>query len=1084
MTDNNEKASTSQDSITSSGDNEHEFANDSTTYSYLGLKGKTLHHAVSVFAGMGFLLFGYDQGVMGSLLTLPTFRETFPSIDTTRYPDRATFQGFVIAIYEIGCLAGAIFTMYIGDKIGRRKTIFIGCIIMVIGAVIQAASYTVVQLIAGRIVTGIGNGMNTATVPVWQSECAKAKDRGRLVMVQGALITGGICFSYWVDFGFFFIKGSSVSWRFPIAFQIIFPVFILPVILKLPESPRWLLKAGNIQEAARVFSALDNLPVNDPTIIYEVNDIVESLEKERQDGTDKSQFGLLFVQGETKNFHRACLAVWSQIMQQISGINLVVYYAGIIFENFIGLSPINSRIMAAANGTEFFLASWIAYYTIESFGRRKLMLFGAAGQAFSMAVLTGTTWAASPKNHNNGTCAIVAAVFLFVYNTFFAIGWLGMTWLYPAEITPLNIRAASNGLSTAGNWSFNFMVVMITPIAFESIDYYTYTIFAVINMLMVPTVYFFYPETAGRSLEEMDKIFELSNTSTPWDVVKIARELPFESQTREHDIEKLNMSADNKENTSSQGSVSSSGNNQLEYLDDSTIYTYLGLKGKKLHHAISIFAGMGFLLFGYDQGVMGSLLTLPTFRDTFESIDTTRYPDRATFQGFVIAIYEIGCLVGALSTMLFGDKIGRRKTIFTGCIIMIIGAIIQTSSFSVGQLIVGRIVTGLGNGMNTATVPMWQSECAKSKDRGRLVMIQGALITGGICISYWIDFGFFFIKNSSVSWRFPIAFQIIFPLFILPVILKLPESPRWLLKTGNVEEAARVFSSVDDVPVNDPTIIYEVNEIVESLDKERNDATNKSKFRLLFIQGETKNFHRTCLAVWSQIMQQISGINLVVYYAGVIFENYIGLSPLNSRILAAVNGTEFFLASWVAFYTIERFGRRKLMLFGAAGQAASMAILTGTTWAASPKNTDNTSAGIAAAVFLFVFNTFFGIGWLGMTWLYPAEITPLNIRAASNGLSTAANWSFNFMVVMITPVAFENIDYYTYTIFAVINLLMVPTVYFFYPETAGRSLEEMDKVFELSNTSTPWDVVKIARELPYEGQTREHDVEKISVEQI
>lgn len=519
-------------------------------------------------------------------------------------------------------------------------------------------------------------------------------------------------------------------------------------------------------------------------------------------------------------------------------------------------------------------------------------------------------------------------------------------------------------------------------------------------------------------------------------------------------------------------------------IEDSKTYTYLGFKGQTLHNMISFLAGMGFLLFGYDQGVMGSLLTLPAFRNTFESIDTIKYPEHATFQGFVIAVYEIGCLAGAVSTMYLGDMLGRRKTILIGCCIMIVGAVIQCSSFSVGQLIAGRIITGIGNGMNTSTVPIWQSECAKSEKRGKLVMIQGALITGGICISYWIDFGFFFIKNSSVSWRFPIGFQIFFPLFILPLIMYLPESPRWLLKAGKLDEAAKVFSALDDIPVNDPTIVYEVREIENSLQKERHEGEQKSNLLLLFAQGDTKNFHRTCLAVWSQIMQQITGINLITYYAGTVFEKYIGLNPLNARILAACNGTEYFMVSWVAFYTIERVGRRKLMLFGAAGQAMSMAVLTGATWAASPEHNDSGAAAIVAAVFLFVFNSFFAIGWLGMTWLYPAEITPLNIRAASNGLSTAANWSFNFMVVMITPVAFESIDSYTYTIFAVINLLMIPVVYFFYPETAGRSLEEMDNVFELSNPYTPWDVVKIARELPYESQTRDRDIEKVNIQHI
>lgn len=123
------------------------------------------------------------------------------------------------------------------------------------------------------------------------------------------------------------------------------------------------------------------------------------------------------------------------------------------------------------------------------------------------------------------------------------------------------------------------------------------------------------------------------------------------------------------------------------------------------------------------------------------------------------------------------------------------------------------------------------------------------------------------------------------------------------------------------------------------------------------------------------------------------------------------------------------------MIVGAIGMSASMCILAGTT------STQSTSAGIAAAVFLFVFNTFFAIGWLGMTWLYPSEIVPLRIRAPSAALSTSANWLFNFMVVMITPVAFANIKYQTYIIFAVINAFIVPCVYFCYPETAYRSLE-------------------------------------------
>ena len=167
----------------------------------------------------------------------------------------------------------------------------------------------------------------------------------------------------------------------------------------------------------------------------------------------------------------------------------------------------------------------------------------------------------------------------------------------------------------------------------------------------------------------------------------------------------------------------------------------------------------------------------------------------------------------------------------------------------------------------------------------------------------------------------------------------------------------------------------------------------------------------------------------------------LGMSDFMSRLLAALNGTEYFIASIPAIFLVERVGRRKLMLFGAVGQAATMAVLAGVNSRSEP------GFQIAGIVFLFVFNTFFAFGWLGMSWLYPAEILPLRIRAPANALSTSANWIFNFMVVMITPIAFNNIGYKTYIIFAIINAFIVPCVYFLYPETAYRSLEEIDNIF-------------------------------------
>lgn len=474
---------------------------------------------------------------------------------------------------------------------------------------------------------------------------------------------------------------------------------------------------------------------------------------------------------------------------------------------------------------------------------------------------------------------------------------------------------------------------------------------------------------------------------------------------------------------------------------------YFGLRGQSLNWAVGLIAGCDFLLFGYDQGVFGGILTMPSFLSHFPQIDSSaaglsaaEASSRSTTQGITTAAYNLGCFLGAVITIFISNPLGRKRMIILGTSIMIIGAVLQASAMSLPHLIVGRIITGLGNGGNTSTVPTWQSETSHAHKRGRLVMVEGALIAGGIMISYWIDLGFSFTEGT-VAWRFPLAFQIVFCVFILSLIWGLPESPRWLILQGREDEAREVLAALSDREITDKLVTTEFDEVRDTVLE-----MSKGSFRDLFTttgdDQNRSNLHRTALAYMNQVFQQISGINLVTYYLTVIYSN-LGMSQFLSLLLAALNGTEYFLASWPAVFLVERVGRRKLMLFGAVGQASTMAVLAGV-----DSMSGNKGAQIAVVVLLFVFNTFFAVGWLGMTWLYPAEIVPLRIRAPANALSTSANWIFNFLVVMITPVAFNSIGYQTYIIFAVINAFMVPSVYFFYPETAYRSLEEMDGIFQ------------------------------------
>lgn len=499
----------------------------------------------------------------------------------------------------------------------------------------------------------------------------------------------------------------------------------------------------------------------------------------------------------------------------------------------------------------------------------------------------------------------------------------------------------------------------------------------------------------------------------------------------------------------------------------------LRLRGRKLTISIAFVAGTGFTLFGYDQGVMSALLTAGQFEKVFPQVVVdSSHPNHATLQSFVVAVYEIGCLMGALSNLWVGDRLGRRRTIVLGGCIMIIGAILQTTSYSYAQLVVARIFTGIGNGFITSTVPSYHAELSSAAKRGALICIEGSLITFGVMISYWIDFGLFWASGSSAQWRVPIALQIVLALVMVFGIGFLPESPRWLVKQNRNAEAIAVISALENKSPGDAEVQRTYHAIREAVAIEDFGTSSgltgkqnikRSPLRKLLVGGRSQHFRRASLGVIIQCFQQITGINLITYYATILFQR-LGLSDVTSRLIAAANGTEYFLASIIAIFIIDRIGRRKLMLFGAVGQCITMILL------AVLGSVRGTGAQVVSAVLLFVFNSFFAIGWLGMTWLYPAEIVGLEIRAPANALSTSSNWIFNFVVVMVTGPSFNNISWGTYIVFAALNALIIPVVYFFFPETAGRSLEDMDVIFALAYNEGVSPVgVSLRKDIPLAG---------------
>ncbi|KAJ0331755.1 hypothetical protein COL5a_002423 [Colletotrichum fioriniae] len=476
---------------------------------YFGLTGNALNNLrIALIIAPSFILYGYNIGVVGGLLTEEDWVKTFPEIDTVHTSGaqksaNSTLQGFIVATFTIGATIGSLSCSWTGDIYGRRNIIFVSAIMTLIGEVLMAAAFGLPQFVVGRVLTGLGIGQLSSIVPVWQSETSAAANRGRQVVISGVFMCVGYMLESWIDLGFFQFHSGPITWRPPLAIAVFFSIVLMTSIYFFPESPRWLVMKGKSEQARAVISVLKSLPAESMEVQAELSGIEYSLEETK--GTQVSLKDVLKM-GEDKLLYRFCLCMSLQFFQQMAGSNLVSVYAPILFQQGLGLSSQYSRILSGGTLTWKFLASFIAFFTIDRFGRRAAFIVSGTGMSLCMIALA----IATSFGTDNYPAQIAAAFFIFLYNTWIPIGLMGANYLYCTEVAPLRLRMAMSSISTANHWLFNFLVIMVTPVALNTIGWRYYIVYAVIAAAMPVTVYFFFPETTGRNLEEIDLLFRES----------------------------------------------------------------------------------------------------------------------------------------------------------------------------------------------------------------------------------------------------------------------------------------------------------------------------------------------------------------------------------------------------------------------------------------------------------------------------------------------------------------------------------------------------------------------------------------------
>jgi len=490
---------------------------------------------------------------------------------------------------------------------------------------------------------------------------------------------------------------------------------------------------------------------------------------------------------------------------------------------------------------------------------------------------------------------------------------------------------------------------------------------------------------------------------------------------------------------------------------------------------LAVLSSMGGFCFGYDTGQIADILVMSDFKARFaqQGADGT-YAFSNVRSGLIVGMLSIGTLIGALSGRYLSDWLGRRWAISIFTIFFSLGAIIQgTAVHAWYQVMIGRIIAGLGIGGLSAAVPVYQSESVPKQLRGTLIATYQLLITFGILLAYCISIGTRGMNNSG-QWRIVILISIVFAAFLGIGIQFCPESPRWLAARGRREEALHSLARVRGTSIDDPLVYADMNEIITAQEKLRKAGNGSWAECFVGYAGGRRIAYRTFLGMMLQALQQLTGANYFFYYGATVFQS-VGITDtfVVQIILGAVN----FLCTFPGLYILEKYGRRWPLIIGALWESAWLFVFASVGTADDPsKKSTGTVMIVSACLFILGYASTWGPG----IWILTGETFEMRNRARQAALATASNWLWNFLLAFFTPFITNNIDFSYGYVFAGCNLFAAFFVFFFLYESGGISLEAVNAMYYTEDLK-PWQSNSWAPE-PYASRAEAVRDEKLKAQ--
>ncbi|POY73778.1 hypothetical protein BMF94_3318 [Rhodotorula taiwanensis] len=490
-------------------------------------------------------------------------------------------------------------------------------------------------------------------------------------------------------------------------------------------------------------------------------------------------------------------------------------------------------------------------------------------------------------------------------------------------------------------------------------------------------------------------------------------------------------------------------------------------------YLLCAFAAFGGIFFGYDSGYINGVLGSQVFIDAVQGKGATAISSSHT--SLIVSILSAGTTVGSLLAGDLADRMGRRPTIISGCGIYAAGVVIQMfAASSLATIVVGRFLAGIGVGFVTAVIVLFMSEIAPRKVRGALLSCYQFCTTIGLMLGAIVD-NYTEGRNDSGAYRIPIGIQFAWAIILATGLFLLPDSPRYYVKRGKLDKARDTLVRLRGQPPTSHFIEIELAEIVANAEYEARMIPTRGWFSSyaacfsgsLFDAGS--NVRRTILGTSLQMMQQWTGVNFVFYFSTPFLQS---TGAVKNVFMTSLAFTIVNVGSTpLSFWTIERFGRRALLIWGALGMLICQFIVAiiGVTVGFNKTHdvngspiADNVPAVNAQVAFIAIYIFFFASTWGPAAWVMVGEIFPLPIRSRGVALSTSSNWLWNTIISVITPYMVGkdkgNLRSSVFFIWGGLCTCACVYAYFLVPETKGLSLEQVDQMLSETNprNSAKW----------------------------